>query len=148
MRTSEDGKSQYAEVENAGKTVYVEHVTTINGVKKYVATLTLRKNEDGKNQAQQSAIETVRILAAANTILMNDTFSVIRPGNIPFIAKNNPNRMTKEQAQQMIDEVLSLYCCGPAAGGGARAYVTAQSSTASILVNRQLVDPNIKIRIL
>lgn len=108
MRTSEDGKSQYAEVENAGKTVYVEHVTTINGVKKYVATLTLRKNEDGKNQAQQSAIETVRILAAANTILMNDTFSVIRPGNIPFIAKNNPNRMTKEQAQQIHDQVKAV----------------------------------------
>lgn len=103
MRETEDGKSTRAVVENAGKTAYVEHVTTINGVKKYEVTLTLRKDEKGKNKALKSAIDTVRILGAANTILMNDTFSV--KDGIPFIAKDNPYRMTKEQAQQIHDQV-------------------------------------------
>jgi hypothetical protein len=103
-QTSKDGKSVSYVVENAGKAVYIEHVSTINGVKKYVVTLALRKNEDNKNQARQDAIETVRILAAANTILVNDTFS-IGPNKQPFIAKDNPYRMTKEQAQQVHDQV-------------------------------------------
>jgi hypothetical protein len=48
----------------------------------------------------------------------------------------------------MVDEVMSLYCCGPAAGGGGRGYVTPQSSTASILVNRDTVEPHIQIKII
>jgi len=53
-----------------------------------------------------------------------------------------------EQAQQMVDEVISLYCCGPSAGGGGRAYVTPQTSTASILVDREIVDPNVQVKII
>ena len=37
---------------------------------------------------------------------------------------------------------------GPAAGGGGRGYVTPQSSTASILVNREIVSPNVQVKIL
>ena len=48
----------------------------------------------------------------------------------------------------MVDEVMSLYCCGPAAGGGGRGYVTPQSSTASILVERSKVDPNILVKMI
>ena len=54
----------------------------------------------------------------------------------------------REQAQTMVDEVITLYCCGPSAGGGGRSYVTPQSSTASILVDRNIVNPNVKIKIL
>ena len=54
----------------------------------------------------------------------------------------------REQAQKMVDEVITLYCCGPSAGGGGRSYVTPQSSTASILVDRNIVNPNVKIKIL
>ena len=48
----------------------------------------------------------------------------------------------------MVDEVISLYCCGPSAGGGGRAYVTPQTSTASILVDREIVDPNVQVKII
>ncbi|MBI1396061.1 MAG: acyclic terpene utilization AtuA family protein [Betaproteobacteria bacterium] len=48
-------------------------------------------------------------------------------------------------AQQVADEVLSLYCSGPAAGAGVRQNVTAQIGTASILVDRAHVTPGITV---
>jgi hypothetical protein len=104
-KVSADGKSKKFVVENANKAVYLQHVATVNGVKKYEISLTQRQNDENGAGVPKSVIETVRILAAANTILMNDTFSVKKPGNIPFIAKDNPYRMTKEQAQQIHDKV-------------------------------------------
>ncbi len=46
-------------------------------------------------------------------------------------------------AQRVSDEVLSLYCSGPAGGAGVRQHVTPQISTASILVDRHRVRPQI-----
>ena len=40
---------------------------------------------------------------------------------------------------------LSLYCSGPAGGAGVRQHVTSQISTASILVDRGLVQPRITL---
>ena len=42
----------------------------------------------------------------------------------------------KATAQYVNDEVLSLFCSGPAAGGGYRCSITGQVNTASILVPR------------
>ena len=50
----------------------------------------------------------------------------------------------KKTAQQVSDEVLSLYCSGPAAGGGVRQYVTEHVSTASILIDRDEVLPHVR----
>jgi hypothetical protein len=51
-------------------------------------------------------------------------------------------RSAKRQvAQRVSDEVLSLYCSGPAGGAGVRQHVTAQVATASILVDRARVRP-------
>jgi Acyclic terpene utilisation family protein AtuA len=47
--------------------------------------------------------------------------------------------MSRVTAQRLADEVLSLYCSGPAGGAGVRQYVTPQVSTASILVDRSKV---------
>ena len=69
------------------------------------------------------------------------------PENGDYRVRTSAIYPQKYQAQQMVDEVMSLYCCGPAAGGGGRGYVTPQSSTASILVDRSIVEPNIKIQI-
>lgn len=52
---------------------------------------------------------------------------------------------SRKVAQQVADEVLSLYCSGPAGGAGVRQHVTAQISTASILVDRGLVQPRITL---
>jgi hypothetical protein len=48
-------------------------------------------------------------------------------------------------AQRVADEVLSLYCSGPAGGAGVRQHVGSQISTASILVDRELVRPAITL---
>ena len=47
---------------------------------------------------------------------------------------------SREDARRLTDEILALYCCGPAAGGGVRQSVTPQVSTASVLIDRQLVE--------
>ena len=43
---------------------------------------------------------------------------------------------SRKVAQQVSDEVLSLYCSGPAGGAGVRQHITPQVSTASILIDR------------
>ena len=79
---------------------------------------------------------------------MDETSSYHLPENGDYRVRTSAIYPKKDQAQQMVDEVMSLYCCGPSAGGGGRGYVTPQSSTASILVNRDIVDPNIQIKII
>jgi hypothetical protein len=46
----------------------------------------------------------------------------------------------KQMAQWIADEVLSLYCSGPAGGGGVRHRIVPQITTASILVDRAKVS--------
>jgi hypothetical protein len=50
------------------------------------------------------------------------------------------NRATAEAAAR---EVLSLYCCGPAGGGGVRTSVIRRVATTSALIPRDLVRPRI-----
>ncbi|MEM6906865.1 MAG: acyclic terpene utilization AtuA family protein, partial [Pseudomonadota bacterium] len=54
----------------------------------------------------------------------------------------------KAPAQTLADEVLALYCSGPAGGGGVRAAVTPQLATASILVPRGPVEARTRIEVL
>lgn len=49
-------------------------------------------------------------------------------------------------AQRLSDEVLSLYCSGPAAGGGVRQHVSSQVSTASVLVEPEKVLPHVRVQ--
>lgn len=46
-------------------------------------------------------------------------------------------------AEAAAREVLSLYCCGPAGGGGVRTAVTRRVATTSALIPRELVRPRI-----
>jgi len=49
----------------------------------------------------------------------------------------------QEQAQRVYDELQSLYCSGPAGGGGFRGAVTEQMSTASLLIDRNAVEAQV-----
>ncbi len=49
----------------------------------------------------------------------------------------------RKVAQQVSDEVLSLYCSGPAGGAGVSQHVTPQVSTASILIDRSRVSARV-----
>jgi len=58
------------------------------------------------------------------------------------LATHGPDKQT---AQWVADEVLSLYCSGPAGGGGVRHRAVAQVTTASILVDRDKVKPGARL---
>ena len=79
---------------------------------------------------------------------IDETSSYNLPNDGDYRVRTSAIYPHREQAQQMVDEVISLYCCGPSAGGGGRAYVTPQTSTASILVDREIVDPNVQVKII
>lgn len=51
----------------------------------------------------------------------------------------------RDGAQVIADEVQSLYCSGPAAGGGYRCHVTPQIATASVLVPRRPIEARVRI---
>ncbi|MEO8006082.1 MAG: acyclic terpene utilization AtuA family protein [Betaproteobacteria bacterium] len=51
----------------------------------------------------------------------------------------------RKVAQRVSDEVLSLYCSGPAGGAGVRQYVSPQVSTASILIDRARVQAQVSV---
>lgn len=51
----------------------------------------------------------------------------------------------KRMAQWIADEVLSLYCSGPAGGAGVRHRIAPQVTTASILVDRDRVRPRARM---
>ncbi len=52
----------------------------------------------------------------------------------------------KAVAQRIGDEVLSLLCSGPAAGGGFRGNVTEQVRTASVLVPKSALEDRVRVR--
>lgn len=51
----------------------------------------------------------------------------------------------RARADDVTDEVLSLFCSGPAAGGGFRKSVTPQITTSSVLVERAAVEAQVRI---
>ncbi|MEM9060625.1 MAG: acyclic terpene utilization AtuA family protein [Pseudomonadota bacterium] len=55
--------------------------------------------------------------------------------------------VSREQAQMVVDEMMMLYCSGPAAGGGHRGSVTSQIATASVLIPRERIEPHVKVEL-
>ncbi|MEL6475991.1 MAG: acyclic terpene utilization AtuA family protein [Pseudomonadota bacterium] len=55
---------------------------------------------------------------------------------------------SEAEATVLADEMLALYCSGPAGGGGWRRQITPQIATASILVPRTRIEPNIRVEVL
>ena len=53
--------------------------------------------------------------------------------------------LDKALVQRVSNEVLSLYCSGPAGGAGVRQNVSSQIQTASVLVERERVTPTVSI---
>jgi len=51
----------------------------------------------------------------------------------------------REAAEAAAREVLHLYCCGPAGGGGVRTAVTPRVATLSALLPRRLVSPRVSL---
>ncbi|MEM9138562.1 MAG: acyclic terpene utilization AtuA family protein [Pseudomonadota bacterium] len=53
----------------------------------------------------------------------------------------------KARAQMVCDELMMLYCSGPAGGGGYRGSVTSQIATASVLIPRERIEPHVTVEV-
>lgn len=67
-------------------------------------------------------------------------------GDGEFMLRAAVRTHDKKTAQYVNDEVLSLFCSGPAGGGGFRCSVTGQVNTASVLVPRKPVEAQIRVQ--
>lgn len=88
-------------------------------------------------------------VTATGAVFDNDAGTRRRSGNRPppdgeahgeFRLRTAVRTADRATAQYVNDEVLSLFCSGPAAGGGYRCNVTGQVNTASVLVPRGPVE--------
>lgn len=70
--------------------------------------------------------------------------AINEPLNGEFRVRTAIRTDDKETGAYVNDEVLSLFCSGPAGGGGYRCSVTGQVNTASILVPRDMVEPHVR----
>lgn len=79
----------------------------------------------------------------------SDAFST--PDQLPFDGDYRVRlsliSASREPAQKLCHELQHLYCSGPAAGGGYRGSVTPQMASASILLDRDLIEPHIKVEL-
>jgi hypothetical protein len=70
---------------------------------------------------------------------------IIFPSEGEYRVRAAVRSANRKVAQRVADEVLSLYCSGPAGGAGVRQHVTSQVSTASILVDRARAQPKVTL---
>ena len=67
------------------------------------------------------------------------------PGDGEYRVRMATRGGDKQMAQWIADEVLALYCSGPAGGAGVRHRIVPQVTTASILVERDRVRPSARL---
>ncbi|WNK01137.1 acyclic terpene utilization AtuA family protein [Thalassospiraceae bacterium LMO-JJ14] len=95
--------------------------------------------------AKHGVIEPVRIeIIGTGAVFDNDGAERERAKNMPmdgeYRLRAAIRTLDKATAQYVNDEVLSLFCSGPAGGGGYRCNITGQVNTASVLVPRGPVE--------
>lgn len=76
--------------------------------------------------------------------LSSDAPIVADPASGEYRARVAAMTPRRETAQMVVDEMQSLYCSGPAGGGGYRCHVTAQVATASVLLPADAVMPHVR----
>ena len=90
-------------------------------------------------------------IIGASSVFLGKNFDFFKDKSI---RKNGDFRLrlslisnSKKFAQTLADELQMLYCSGPAGGGGFRSNITEEISSASVLLDKNLIDPNIRIEI-
>ena len=94
--------------------------------------------------------ETVRVdVLGTQAILDSDGGGRLAPLEFPvdgeYRVRAAVRSLWRPVAQRVADEVLSLYCSGPAGGAGVRQHVGPQVSTASVLVDPALAVPRVHV---
>ena len=103
--------------------------------------------------AAQGMNEPVRIdIIGAGSVLDGGVAERRRDRSLPFDGDYRVRVSAlsdrEEIARRVTDELQMLYCSGPAGGGGFRCHVTPQLATASILVDRRKVEPNVRVEVI
>jgi len=92
-----------------------------------------------------------RDIIGAFSVLDGGDASASQANNLPFDGDYRVRlsliSADHKTAQTLCDELQHLYCSGPAAGGGYRSSVTPQMASASILLNRTLIEPHIAVEV-
>jgi len=94
---------------------------------------------------EQVRVEVLGTFALFDSNAARRRARVHRPAEGEYRVRAAVRSSERRVAQQVSDEVLSLYCSGPAGGAGVRQHVTPQIGTASILVDRKRVQPQITL---
>ena len=102
-----------------------------------------------KRLASRGVKDPVRVeIVGAGAAFDNDASDRQRGANMPLDGEYRLRAAVrtddKATAQYVNDEVLSLFCSGPAGGGGYRCSITGQVNTASVLVPRGPVEAQAK----
>jgi hypothetical protein len=102
-----------------------------------------------KRVAGHGVTDPVRVeIVGAGAAFDNDASDRQRNTNMPmdgeYRLRAAVRTADKATAQYVNDEVLSLFCSGPAGGGGYRCSITGQVNTASVLVPRGPVEAQAK----
>ncbi|HBC06585.1 MAG TPA: hypothetical protein DC046_03265, partial [Rhodospirillaceae bacterium] len=102
-----------------------------------------------KRLTSRGVKDPVRVeIVGAGAAFDNDASDRQRGANMPLDGEYRLRAAVrtddKATAQYVNDEVLSLFCSGPAGGGGYRCSVTGQVNTASVLVPRGPVEAQAK----
>lgn len=71
----------------------------------------------------------------------------VLPGDGEYTVRVATQSVDRDRAQMVVDELMMLYCSGPAAGGGHRGSVTAQIATASVLIPRERIEPHVRVEV-
>ncbi|MEM6622534.1 MAG: acyclic terpene utilization AtuA family protein [Pseudomonadota bacterium] len=104
-----------------------------------------RLSDKGLNEPVR--IETLGTLATLDGGNAEQRASRELPTDGEYTVRVATQSLDKSKAQMVCDELMMLYCSGPAGGGGYRASVTSQIATASILIDRQRVEPHVRIEV-
>ena len=133
---SESGYMGEAEMSYAGPNAFLRAKLAIEVIEKRIQKIGLQ----GKTRFDIIGAGSVHFSSDEQSSYENKSDGDYRIRSAGFFLK-------KEDAEKFVSETYSLYCSGPSAGGGARTSITPESSTASILIDRKVVEPQVKIEI-
>ncbi|MEM7188480.1 MAG: acyclic terpene utilization AtuA family protein [Pseudomonadota bacterium] len=106
----------------------------------------------GDRLASHGLNEPVRIETLGTGVTLDGGSSEKRatrnlPGDGEYTVRIATQSVSKDKAQMICDELMMLYCSGPAGGGGYRGSVTSQIATASVLIPRERIEPHVRIEV-
>ena len=107
----------------------------------------VRDRLTGHGMNEPVRVETIGTMATLDGGSAEKRASRRLPGDGEYTVRIATQSVSREKAQMIADELMMLYCSGPAGGGGYRSSVTSQIATASVLIPRERVEPHVRVEV-